>query len=197
MKKRWIAPVLALALLVTACGNQVSQPAQDDDQGSAPAKTEQTDTNTAAQVAKDDIAQAKADKEAAFDKFKELHADMDLTHFELSYDNGRLAYDLEGEKDGQDVDVVLDANDLSVIKDDLDNDDDATVNPAISKDMLAKIDALVDEAIKDRDGSYATSYSLSHDDGRWVLEVETKDQNKQEVEYSYNLETGELIEKDA
>ena len=152
MKKRWIAPVLALALLVTACGNQASQPVQDDDQGSAPAKTEQTDTNTAAQVAKEDIAQAKADKEAAFDKFKELHADMDLTHFELSYDNGRLAYDLEGEKDGQDVDVVLDANDLSVIKDDLDNDDDATVNPAISKDMLAKIDALVDEAIKDRDG---------------------------------------------
>ncbi|MFP5527724.1 PepSY domain-containing protein [Peptococcus simiae] len=197
MKKRWIAPVLALALLVTACGNQASQPAQDDDQGSAPAKTEQTNTNKAAQMAEDDIAQAKADKEAAFDKFKDLHADMDLTQFELSYDNGRLVYDLEGEKDGQDVDVVLDANDLSVIKDDLDNDDDATVDPAISKDMLAKIDALVEEAIKDREGSYATGYSLSHDDGRWVLDVETKDQNKQEVEYSYNLETGELIEKDA
>lgn len=197
MKKRWIVPVLALTLLVTACGNQASEPATDDDQGSSPAKTEQADTSQAAQAATDDIAQVKADKEAAFDKFKEIHADMDLTQFELSYDDGRLVYDLEGEKDGQEVDLVLDANDLSVIKDDQDDDMDSETDPAITKDMLAKIDALVDEALKDRDGSYATGYSLSYDDGRWELDVETKDQSKQEVEYKYNLETGELIEKDA
>lgn len=197
MKKRWIVLALSLTLLVTACGNQASQPAKDDDQGSASAKTEQSDTNEAGQATEKDITQAQASKEAAFDKFKELHADMDLTQFALSYENGRLVYDLEGQMEGQEAELVLDANDLSVIKDDLDKDDDTNVDPAISKDMLDKIDALVDKAVKDRDGAYAIGYSLSHDDGLWVLEVESKDQSKQEVEYKYNLETGDLIEKDA
>ncbi|MDU7244941.1 MAG: hypothetical protein E6276_06090 [Clostridiales bacterium] len=197
MKKRWIVLALSLTLLVTACGNQASQPAKDDGQGSASAKTEQSDTNKAGQAGEKDITQAQASKEAAFDKFKELHADMDLTQFELSYENGRLVYGLEGQKEGQEAELVLDANDLSVIKDDLDKDDDTNVDPAISKDMLAKIDALVDKAVKDRDRAYATGYSLSHDDGLWVLDVESKDQSKQEVEYKYNLETGDLIEKDA
>ena len=35
MKKRWIILALSLTLLVTACGNQASQQAKDDDQGSA------------------------------------------------------------------------------------------------------------------------------------------------------------------
>ncbi len=66
----------------------------------------------------------------------------------------------------------------------------------ITKSSTDKIQELVDKSLRDAgEGSRLDEWSLELEDGMLELEVEVKLKNGDDLEYEYNLATGELIKK--
>lgn len=124
MKNKNLALVLATALVLGACGNEAAKPKEE----SKPAKTETTETaknndavkevsNDAETAAKDPIPATEKTLEEAIDAFYTHYGDdtIELTGAELDEEDGKYCYGIKGFKDGEEYDLVLDANTLEVV----------------------------------------------------------------------------------
>lgn len=132
--------------------------------------------------------------EEAFDKFMELHPEAKVSEFNLDKDLMEYEYEIEGYDSENKYEVEIDPETGEVKKNDmeeLDLDDDDEKGE-ITKDHLAKVDSLIDKAKEeDASDSKLDEWNIEYDDGRVVIEIEIGSS-----EYSYDMDTEELIEKD-
>lgn len=132
--------------------------------------------------------------EEAFDKFMELHPDAKIEEIDLDKELMEYQYVVEGYDNENDYEVKINPVDGEIISDDSEtvdlDDDDEYIE--ITKDHLAKVNTIIEKA-KAEDGSDSEldEWNISSEDGRIIMEVEIG-----ATEYSYDMESEKLIERD-
>lgn len=137
-------------------------------------------------------------KEDAFKKFNDLHPNTNINEFSFSKDlDKKLAkYEVEAYDQEREYEVEINATDSSIIRD-KSKKEKTSSTAIILADMLGGIDDLVNKSIAKAGQDYLLKdYSLYFDDGISKFDVELENSQGKEAEFTYNLESGELLEKD-
>lgn len=201
MKNKNLALVLATALVLGACGNEAAKPNEE----SKPAETETTekaettenndvvkevskDTETAA---KDPIPATEKTLEEAIDTFYTHYGDdtIELTGAELDEEDGKYCYGINGFKDGEEYELVLDANTLEVVSENKETEDDTNVL-VIDRTSLITAKEAMEKALEGQaEGVYVEGYELEVENDKAVFGIDLE--NAEDV--VIDAASGEII----
>lgn len=203
---------LGLALTLTACGpkNQAMDPANSNvkntkvEESANANKTNanknvadnKADAQTKEETAVNKGAVANLDPGIAFDGFKKLHADAKVESFQLDIENGKAYYKVDGYDAENEYEVTVDAVTGDIVKDEFEAENTSAKTADLQLEMIEAVDKYMAEALKDAGQGYeAGEYEVEFDDGKYEVSVEVVNGNK-DITYTYDYETGKLIEKD-
>lgn len=143
-------------------------------------------------------ADAKVSPEDAFNKFMDAHADAKITEIKLDTEDEDLEYKVEGYNDSNEFQMRIDAVSEDVKKDETDElDEDDKEEGIITDADISKVKGLIDKGMNEADSDLKfKKWSLEDEDGSLEFEIEFEDSNEEDVEYSYDLNSGELLERD-
>ena len=190
--------IMALALGFAGCQKPANTP--------APAKAD-TQTESKADVKTEEKTDAKTETKAdaeiisladAVKVFTDKYPNASIEEISFEKEMSGDEYEIEGFDETHEYELKISAIDGSIIKEEAEKDR-TTNNQAIDLSLLSKVDELIESALKDAGPDYyLDSYSVDFEEtGSFnQLEIEVKTQAGKDIEYEYNLETGELIEKD-
>lgn len=203
---------LGLALTLTACGpkNQAMDSANSNDKNTKVeesanankananknATNNKADAQTKEETAVNKGAVASLDPGIAFDGFKKLHADAKVESFQLDIENGKAYYKVDGYDAENEYEVTVDAVTGDIVKDEFEAENTSTKKADLQLEMIEAVDKYMQEALKDAGQGYeAGEYEVEFDNGKYEVSVEVVNGNK-DITYTYDYETGKLIEKD-
>ena len=190
IKKKWLLSlvlVMVLSVVAVGCTDNTEDKVDkvvDDAKESVDDATEDVRKTTYNDI--------KFTPEEAFDKFMELHPEAKIESLDL--DKGLMDYQyvVEGYDTENEYEVKINPVNGEVISDETEMAELDDENGEITKEHLAKVDSLIDKAkAEDASDSELDEWDISVDDGRVVIDIEIGT-----IEYSYDMDTGELIEKD-
>ncbi|MBZ2386309.1 PepSY domain-containing protein [Anaerococcus murdochii] len=195
MKNKNLALVLATALVLGACGNQAAKPAEET-------KTEESQvaenkdavkevSNKAQTSAKDPIPATEKTLEEAIDAFYTHFGDdaIELTGAGFDEEDGKYCYEINGFKDGQEYELVLDANTLEVISENKEAEDDNTIM-AIDRASLITGKEAMEKALEDQaDGVYVEGYELEVENGKAIYDIDLENASDVKIDAA----SGEII----
>lgn len=203
---------LGLALTLTACGPK-NQAMDSTNSNAKNTKVEEsananktnanknaTDNKTDAQTKEETAVNkgtvANLDPGIAFDGFKKLHADAKIESFQLDVENGKAYYKVDGYDAENEYEVTVDAVTGEIVKDEFEAENTSKKTADVKLEMVEAVDKYMEEALKDAGQGYeAGEYGVEFDDGKYEVSVEVVNGNK-DITYTYDYETGKLIEKD-
>lgn len=195
-----------MAAVLAACGNESANQAKEDVKDAASnteaAVTEEVDkAKDSVEEKVDDLKSGLEEKEFAIsledavDKFKETFDDpsIEISSVELSEDDGKYAYDIQGFKENYEYEAEIDAESGEVISkeeeqddDDVDRDDDIAIDFV---EIISPKEAM-EKALENNKG-YVKSYEIDHDDDRLVYEIDIEDGDDVELD----AKTGDILHK--
>ena len=190
IKKKWLLSlVLVMVLSVVAVGCTDNTEDKVDEVVDDAKESVDDATEDVRKTTYNDI---KFTPEEAFDKFMELHPEAKIESLDL--DKGLMDYQyvVEGYDTENEYEVKINPVNGEVISDETEMAELDDENGEITKEHLAKVDSLIDKAkAEDASDSELDEWDISVDDGRVVIDIEIGT-----IEYSYDMDTEELIEKD-
>lgn len=203
---------LGLALTLTACGpkNQAMDPANSNSKNAKVEESANANKTNANKNATDNKADAQTKEETAvnkgavanldpgiaFDGFKKLHADAKVESFQLDIENGKAYYKVSGYDAENEYEVTVDAVTGDIVKDEFEAENTSAKTADLQLEMIEAVDKYMAEALKDAGQGYeAGEYEVEFDNGKYEVSVEVVNGNK-DITYTYDYETGKLIEKD-
>ena len=195
---------LGLALTLTACGPKNEKTDTPNAKNNAAveananknANKKAADAQTKEETAINKGAVANLDRGIAFDGFKKLHANAKVESFQLEVENGKAYYKVSGYDAEKEYDVTVDAVTGDIVKDEFEAENTSAKTADVQLNMLEAVDKYMDEALKDAgQGFEAGEYEVEFEDGEYVVTVEVVNGTK-DISYTYDYETGKLIEKD-
>lgn len=215
-KKKWIFPlmfILVVSLVLTGCTNDPAEDEIEDAQDAADDAQDEIedagdDAQDAVEDAQDEVDDTAQDAEEevrdmnyeditltaedVFDKFMELHPDAKIKEIDLDKELMEYQYVVEGYDNENDYEVKINPVNGEVISDDSETVDLDDEDEEIKKEHLANVDSIIEKA-KAEDGSDSEldEWNISVEDGKVVMDVEIG-----LTEYSYDMETETLLEKD-
>lgn len=192
-RKTWfLSLVLILAFSLTACDNTPAEVEEEKDQTEV---NETVEEETTASVGYEDI---KISPLEAYEIYMEKYPDAKITQIQLDKDFGSYVYKVEGLDTDTEYELILNPVNGEITKENSEKEYDNDYDEGeITKAHLEKIDELVNSALKDAgEGAVIEEWTLESDDGRVILEIEIDKKGIDDVEYKYDVETGELVEKD-
>ena len=185
LKKRSILPLLVvLVLTLTACTTD------DVDVPDVDVYVERIENY-------EDV---KIKPEEAFDNYMEKYPNTMVTKVELDKNLGSYMYKVEGFDSEKEYEIKIHPGNGEVTKAGeekylIDDDDKEDL---ITKENVDKVQALVDKSLIDAgEDVKLKEWTLDVDDGIAVLEVEIDVKGSNDIEYKYNVETGNLLEKNS
>ena len=195
---------LGLALTLTACGPKNEKADNPNAKNNAAveananknASKKAADAQTKEETAINKGAVANLDRGIAFDGFKKLHANAKVESFQLEVENGKAYYKVSGYDAEKEYEVTVDAVTGDIVKDEFEAENTSAKTADVQLDMIEAVDKYMDEALKDAgQGFEAGEYEVEFEDGKYVVTVEVVNGTK-DISYTYDYETGKLIEKD-
>ncbi|EFR32356.1 MAG: PepSY domain-containing protein [Peptoniphilus harei] len=195
---------LGLALTLTACGPKNEKADNPNAKNNAAveananknANKKAADAQTKEETAINKGAVANLDRGIAFDGFKKLHADAKVESFQLEVENGKAYYKVSGYDAEKEYEVTVDAVTGDIVKDEFEAENTSAKTADVQLEMIEAVDKYMDEALKDAgQGFEAGEYEVEFEDGKYVVTVEVVNGTK-DISYTYDYETGKLIEKD-
>ena len=203
---------LGLALTLTACGpkNQAMDPVNSNAKNTKVEESANANKTNANKNATNNKADAQTKEETAvnkgavanlepgiaFDGFKKLHADAKVESFQLDVENGKAYYKVDGYDAENEYEVTVDAVTGEIVKDEFEAENTSNKTADLKLEMVEAVDKYMAEALKDAGQGYeAGEYEVELDDGKYEVSVEVVNGNK-DMTYTYDYETGKLIEKD-
>lgn len=195
---------LGLALTLTACGPKNEKADNPNAKNNAAVEAnankntnkKAADAQTKEETAINKGAVANLDRGIAFDGFKKLHANAKVESFQLEVENGKAYYKVSGYDAEKEYDVTVDAVTGDIVKDEFEAENTSAKTADVQLNMIEAVDKYMDEALKDAgQGFEAGEYEVEFEDGKYVVTVEVVNGTK-DISYTYDYETGKLIEKD-
>ena len=221
MKNKKILLILATALVLGACGNEGTKPA-DDTKEDKPAveekvsedKTSDSDNGVKdIEDAKDEDVKLATDDEKNVREFKrspipEVDTSMEdaveifYDHFKddsininsikLDFFNESLDYVIEGFKDGEEYELRIAATNGVVVEEKTDKDDDIDEEALDLKNIITAKEAMEKALEGQKEGAWVVEYELEIDDGKAVYDIDIEDGQDVKIDAT----TGEIIERD-
>lgn len=195
---------LGLALTLTACGPKNEKADNPNAKNNAAveananknANKKAADAQTKEETAINKGAVANLDRGIAFDGFKKLHANAKVESFQLEVENGKAYYKVSGYDAEKEYEVTVDAVTGDIVKDEFEAENTSAKTADIQLNMIEAVDKYMEEALKEAGQGYeAGEYEVEFEDGKYVVTVEVVNGTK-DISYTYDYETGKLIEKD-
>lgn len=187
--------VLLFVMTFALAGCQAPNDAPAAPQGTV----EEGTTQEAKAVATNPVPDAvKISRDEAIQIFADEYPSASLDEFALDSENGVYSYEMSGFEGKNEYELTISAADASIIEKDRDKEFRPD-NKALDLELFKNIDALVEEAMKDAGEGYVLkSYSIDYEErGSFTkLDIELENAKGQDIEYEYNLNTLELLEKD-
>lgn len=210
LKKKILLPLMVVfALALTGCTTdgdvdpEVETPPVEnevgDDTGNNDVDVDAPDVDVPEVNVGDEIEDITVEPVEAFEKFMEKYPNAMVTKFELEENLGKYEYEIEGFETDKEYEVKIDATNGEFTKDDIQTEiiDEEEKNEVITKENVEKAESLLDKALMEAgEGAKIDKWNIEFDDNMVMLEVKTKKDALDSVELTYNLETGELVEKD-
>ena len=213
MKKKWlIMSALVLSLGLTACGDADNDgsvddtpPVTEEDQDVDVDNDEDTDEDVDVDDSEDDENNAEEGSssydeveltiEDAYAKFAEEKPNTDLEKLELNYDDGEgYTYTLVGNDGVNHQEMKINANNGD-IEDVDEKEKERDEEKIFDAKYVDDIDAFVKKAVDETADKFKSiQWDVEIDDEVPTLTVEVDTEDGQ-VDYVYNLETGELLEE--
>lgn len=198
MMKKFLLLVLVLAMSITlaACGSDGSpgnQQTNNQQQVNKEIENNPVSTNTSS-VAYGDIKLTPMD---AYDVYMDRHPGTKVKKVQLDGDDGLYVYKIEGYDQEYEYEIKISPGDRKILEDETEKDDDNDRDYEIAKSDLTKVTSLVQQALQDAgEQGVLDEWEVEYEDGRLILELEIDLDGKGDIEYKYDLKTGELIKKD-
>ena len=199
-KKLIITSCLVLALGLSACGSDDGDKAQNGENTEVRSdnNTEDViDPSSSTSPKEGDIErynEIKLTAEDAYNTFLEKKPNSKIDEIGLKYNHNRYSYKVEGYDDANEYELEIDALNGEILRADQDKNDNN--DRVIALEDMTKIDQLVSKALEEnKAGLVSLEWELKIDDNILKLEIEI-DNDKDDIEYIYNVKTGELLEKD-
>lgn len=184
MKKSFLTILmLGLALGLTACStnNKGVDPAIDKD---APADQ---DTDSEKEI----------DEIEAFDTFVDKYPNATVTKVGLDEDSKEYYYKVEGFENGKEIEIKIKKLNGEIFKEELEEGDNNDKDIAITKADVEKVKSIVDKVIASADdNAKLDEWTLETEFDRLVVEIEIDQPDSNDIENTYDLQTGELLESD-
>ena len=136
--------------------------------------------------------------EDALKVFTDKYPDAKFEELSLDRENGEFYYEIEGFDESKEYEMEIKASDGSIAKDKVETDD-TSGKKALDVAHLGRVEDLIAESLKDAGSDYKLhSFSIEYEEGPAYteLEIELENAKGQDLDYKYNLDTGELIKKD-
>lgn len=194
-RKLVIASYIVLALGLSACSNgEVT----NDNTGTANNKdtTDNTSTVNKDKATSNEIVNydnIKVSATDAYNTFLEKKPNANVEKIELNYNHNRYSYKIEGYDDLKEYELEIDALNNEILRLEQDDRDDEKLELTLAD--VEKIDSIVNNAISENQDFTFLEWELSIKNDRKVLEIEFEKEGN-DVEYKYDLNTGELLKKD-
>jgi len=206
LKKRWIILiVLVLALALSACtGNSPNNNSNDqiskgdsantDTNKDANPDSDINNTGTATNVVYEDI---KLTPGEVLNIYVKKYPNVKVNKLALDFDRVSYVYEVEGYDDTNKYELKIEPVDGKILREEQKQRDDNDTEGEITIENVNKIQELMDKALKDAGNSYKVDeWELKFENGQSIFEIEVVDANDHDIEYKYNINTMELIEKD-
>ena len=178
------------SLALTACTNDDSEDESKDTTALVEDQVDQEDTEA------DTYTNLTMQAVDAFDTFMAEYPDAKISKVQLDKDLGDFVYKVEGFMENNEYELEIDPMTAEILKKEEDTDDDQD-EIEISREQVEKVNDLVDNSLTDAgEDAELEEWTLDEEDGQIKLEVEVKVDGLTDTEYSYLIDSGELIEKD-
>lgn len=202
LKKKWIiTSYIVLAIGLTACGgDDVSKDksSKDDVQIETDVENDESAGESTDSFNDGDLEkykQIKLKASEAYSSFLEKKPGSKVSEVGLHYNHNRYSYKIEGYDGKEEYEMEIDAQNGEILRLEQDNEDKKDVKEITVED-LEKIDAITSKVIEQEKSGFASiEWELKVENDIYILEVEVEKAGT-DAEYIYDLNTGELIEKD-
>ncbi len=202
MKKRLLIILSALVLIFAMVACTAKEPEE-----APPTEEDTPDIEEPVELPEEPIVDDKDDKVSyeeivltpieAFDIYREEYPDRLVTKIELDKYFGSYVYKIEGYKDDEETEVKIEPVNGDIIDTDIELDMDLDSQEEITIANVEKIQEFLDKSLLDAGaGTMVDEWTLEWDDGILELEIDIDLPEGGDIDYTYNIETGELIEKD-
>lgn len=211
-KKKIILPLMVVfALALTGCTtdgdidtdpNPETPPVEDnngEDTGDNDVDVDAPEVDVPDVNVGDEVSDVEIKAMEAYDSFIGKYPDAEITKFELDEDMGTYLYKIEAFDSEKEYEVKMDAKNGEFLKDNVEEElvEGEDRDEVITKANIEKIDALVEKALAEsEEGSTLDKWELEVEDMATILEIKVKQGTLDNIEFKYNVETGELVEKD-
>ena len=201
IKKRWIIfIVFVLAITLSACTE--NSPNNNSNEQISTGDSANTDTNPDSHINNTDATtnvvyeDIKLTPGEVFNIYVKKYPNVKVNKLALDFDRGSYVYEVEGYDDSNKYELKIEPVDGKILKEEQKQRDDNDTGE-ITIENVDKIPELIDKALKDAGNSYKVDeWELKFENGQSIFKIEVYDVNDRDIEYKYNINTMELIEKD-
>lgn len=179
--------ILTMILVLTAC---TTKPADDNLNTGEPSIGRPLDSDNPALIWDIELS-----PEEAYDIFKNVYPEAEVKEMELDKKDNFYIYEIEGYEGNIKHEMKIDPYDGNVLK--VDTEIEGKEKGEILREDLAEIPGLIKKALNDAgEGFQPKEWGLEIKLGKIIFEVDVIDSKYREIEYKYDLKTGDLIKKD-
>ena len=221
MKNKKILLILATALVLGACGNEGTKPA-DDTKEDKPAVEEKvsedktSDSDDGVKDVEDDkdedekvatndeknvrdfkrspIPEVDTSMEDAVEIFYDHFKDdsININSIKLDFFNESLDYVIEGFKDGEEYELRIAATNGVVVEEKTDKDDDIDEEALDLKNIITAKEAMEKALEGQKEGAWVVEYELEIYDGKAIYDIDIEDGTDVKIDAT----SGKIIERD-
>lgn len=132
--------------------------------------------------------------QTAYDAFTSKFPQATVNEIEFEREGGRWEFRIEGYAGDTEYKLVLDAETMDVLREKQEHDPGEYGE--ISADRLGDINPLIEQALADAGSDYRIDeWELEVKHGGLLLKVEVRNDAGNEIEYLFDFDSGELIER--
>ncbi len=120
-----------------------------------------------------------------------------IYELELELEDGSYIYEVKGYDSNKKYELKVNSVDGSIIKEKVVPNEGAINKGKLVLEDVDKIQELIDRTVGDAGKDYKIKeWNLKHKNGLIIFTVEMLNDKNQEIEYKYDVNTGELLEKE-
>lgn len=195
MKKRFTGLSLAiiLSLSLSACNSKPADKGASEELDKNKDEVIEEELNESSEGV--NIESVKIGELEVYDIFTEKYPDTKLNEIGMELENMKYVYEIEGYTVDKEYEVKIDSTNGEILRENIDSFENTSGD--IKKEDVEKVEKFVDMALKDGGSEYRLKeWKIKHELGNKLIEIEIFDSKNKDIEYKYNLETEELLEKD-
>lgn len=138
----------------------------------------------------------KLSPQEAYEIFGKKYPEMKIDKIQLDWDDDQYVYEVKGFDQNNWLELDIHPVSGEILKDKSGTRNDKYERTELTLEQVKKVQAMVDKVLAENAGATLDEWTLKYDNGRTEIEVEIDLPSGQDIDYTYDVDTGELLEID-